>query len=194
MDNKLEAAIAQRDEILKAMDVDRAKGFILATGGTVPKRALDWTVILHLARHEVTTMPEDLHMESKVALARSGKYGIASLSPKSPYLLAAMDLIFPKTLTDADIKATKDATLAEVIADERHPAEVFDPREFVRDEMALRGMTDKGVGATVRSWMAAADAPMTNKVSQALSVLFSTSQDYWRNLDAAYQQRSGGEA
>lgn len=100
---ELQGAIAERDRILTAMDVDAAQAFIAKHGGFVPKQAIDWTRVLHLARFEVTTMPTRLSQDSHIWLAKNGAQSITELSPSSPYLRAALDLIFPKDLTDAQI-------------------------------------------------------------------------------------------
>lgn len=103
--DQLTDALAERDRILVAMDVDAAKAFIAKHGGVVPRRSLDWTKVLHLARFETRTMPEDLFWESRIYLAQNGAQSIATLPPTSPYLRAALDLIFPRDLITADMRA-----------------------------------------------------------------------------------------
>jgi len=100
MGEALAAAIQERDEILLAMDVARAKGFITAHGGKVPARSLDWVKVLHLARYEVTSLPEPERRASRLWLAMHGAQEVRSLPLTSPYLLAALDLIFPRDLID----------------------------------------------------------------------------------------------
>lgn len=100
----LEVAIAERDRILMDMDSEAAKSFIAKTGGFVPKsNKINWVRVLHLARFEVRSLPEVYVKESQMWLARNGAQSILMLPPTSPYLRAAMDLIFPKTITDAFI-------------------------------------------------------------------------------------------
>src|SRR4051812_39157664 len=92
MDESLAGALAERDQILTNMDVDAAKAYIAKHGGFVPKGAIDWTRVLHLARLEVTTLPADVNMDSRIWLARNGAQSVMMLSADSPYLRAAMDL------------------------------------------------------------------------------------------------------
>lgn len=96
----LDIVIAERNHILRKMDIDGAKHFIAKHGGFVPKSSIDWVRVLHLARYEVRTMPEDMHWESRIWLAQHGAVSLMMLPPRSPYLRAAMDLIFPKDMTD----------------------------------------------------------------------------------------------
>jgi len=90
-----EAFMRERDEILVAMDIERAKAFILLHGGTVPKRIPDWERVLHLARFECTNIPSELRQDSQIYLAMTGAQTIATLPQNSPYVRAALDLIFP---------------------------------------------------------------------------------------------------
>ena len=99
----IDAALAERNRILIAMDQEAAKAFIVRHGGTAPKH-LDYEIVLHLARWDVETIADDLRQSTRVFLARAGKYGIAQMHPNSPYVRAALDLIFPKTLTDQYIR------------------------------------------------------------------------------------------
>lgn len=104
---RLTEALRERDRILAAMDVEAAKTFISKHGGFISSRPLDWIKVLHLARLEVTSLPEDLIRESRIFLAQNGAQSIPTLPATSPYLRAAMDLIFPEDLTDAFIEATQ---------------------------------------------------------------------------------------
>lgn len=101
----LNEAIAERDGILIAMDVEAAKAFIAKHGGRVPKSTIDWIRVLHLARLEVTSLSSNLAMESRIWLARNGAQSLTMLPPASPYVRAALNLIFPKDLTDAYVRA-----------------------------------------------------------------------------------------
>lgn len=98
MSDPLNDALAERNRILEALDVDAAKAFIAQHGGSVPSRKMDWLRVLHLARFEVTNLPPDLVTESQIYLARTGAQSVATLPAASPYLKAAMDLIFPSAL------------------------------------------------------------------------------------------------
>lgn len=103
-------ALAERDRILADLDVDAAKAFIVRHGGVAPKRSMDWLRVLHLARFECRSIPPELVGESRVYLARTGAQLIADLPERSPYLRAALDLVFPKDLTDAmiaDLEASR---------------------------------------------------------------------------------------
>lgn len=97
----LSDALTERDQILTAMDVDAAKAFIANHGGFVPSGVINWVKVLHLARYEVRSLPDELVRESHIWLAVHGAQSVMTLSPTSPYCRAAMDLIFPKDLTDA---------------------------------------------------------------------------------------------
>lgn len=94
-------AIAERDQILAAMDVDAAKMFIVKHGGTVPRGTLDWIKVLHLTRYETRSLPAEMVSDSHIWLARHGAQSISTLPPTSPYVRVVMDLLFPRNLTDA---------------------------------------------------------------------------------------------
>lgn len=68
----------------------------------------------------------------------------------------------------------------------RKPAEVFDPRDFLDEEMSERGMTETNLPMTVRRWRDSG-GPVTPKVAHALSALLATSPEFWINLDAAWR-------
>lgn len=95
---RIAAAMADRDRILSALDVEDAKRFIVAHGGTIPRRPLDWLQVLHLARFDVMTTTDEDRTDSRIYLARTGGQSIGTLPATSPYLTAAMDLIFPRDL------------------------------------------------------------------------------------------------
>lgn len=106
----LTAALADRDRILADLDVEAAKAFIVRHGGVAPKQPMGWLRVLHLARFECRSIPPELVGESQVYLAWTGAQAIADLPPTSPYLRAALDLLFPKDLTDAligDLEASR---------------------------------------------------------------------------------------
>lgn len=100
---ELTAAIAERDRILKDMDIEAAKAFIVKHGAKIPTRPLDWERVLHMARFEVTTMPDELRTASQIYLARNGAQSVMSLPHGSPYLAAALNLVFPKDLWDSTV-------------------------------------------------------------------------------------------
>lgn len=87
------------------MDIDAAKAFIAKHGGHVPRRTIDWTKVLHLARVECKALPDEAIRESHIWLARNGAQSVMTLPPTSPYVRAAVDLIFPKDVTDAFLGA-----------------------------------------------------------------------------------------
>lgn len=99
--NALIDALAERDRILTDLDIDAAKAFIANHGGFVGSDQLDWLRVLHLARLEVQTMPPDLISDSRVYLTMTGARSIGTLPEASPYLRSAIDLVFPRDLTDA---------------------------------------------------------------------------------------------
>jgi hypothetical protein len=103
----LPEALAERDQILMAMDIDAAKAFIAKHGGYVPRGKIDWTRVLHLARFEVQTMPHEAIWESRMWLAKNGAQSVGTLPETSPYLRAAIDLIFPKDIMDAYLEARR---------------------------------------------------------------------------------------
>lgn len=110
--DELQSALAERDRILIALDQSAAKEFIVKHGGKAPEN-LNYELVLHMARHEVTLMPENLHMDSKIYLARSGHYGLAMEPPKSQYARAALDLIFPRVMTDQFIEQHADELMSD---------------------------------------------------------------------------------
>ena len=102
----LAKALKERDDILLAMDVEKAKAFVVQHGGTAPPH-LDWVRILHLARFEVTSMPDEAKTDSHIWLAAHGAKSISMYPQDSPYVLVTLNLIFPKHLTDAYIKSVE---------------------------------------------------------------------------------------
>jgi hypothetical protein len=100
---QLSDALAERDDILINMDVDRAKDFVKRHGGTVHHN-LNWERVLHLARYEVKTIPHELHQDSHIYLARNGAQSVMDLNPNSQYARCVLHLIFPFNLTEESIK------------------------------------------------------------------------------------------
>lgn len=90
-------AVAERDHILATMDVEAAKRFMVEHGGIVPKGAINWVYVLHLARWEVASLPEPLRIESCIWLFGSTGRSLAMLSPRNRHRRVAMDLVSPKT-------------------------------------------------------------------------------------------------
>lgn len=91
----MNSTIEERNRILIDMDVEKAKAFIVAHGGSAPKSVKNWERVLHLARLECVTIDQDLRTDSHIYLAQHGAQSIETLPQNSPYLRAALDLIFP---------------------------------------------------------------------------------------------------
>jgi hypothetical protein len=69
------------------------------------------------------------------------------------------------------------------------PAEYFDPREYLDDELKARGQTIKDCLGTVRRWYYSTD-PMPPRVAWAIAVFFGhTHSEGWLNLDRVWQSR-----
>jgi hypothetical protein len=97
-------AIAERDRILIALDVDAAKAWIVQYGGKAPKN-VNWPMVLHVARFECESIRAShnrLWWESRIWLAKHGAVSIGN-DPDKRACVVALDLIFPKALTDAFI-------------------------------------------------------------------------------------------
>ncbi len=71
---------------------------------------------------------------------------------------------------------------------ERKPAEVFDPRDFLDEEMAAREMAVEDMPAEVQRWMDS-DEPMPSMAAYQLGMIFDMSMAYWLNLDEAWRSR-----
>jgi plasmid maintenance system antidote protein VapI len=75
---------------------------------------------------------------------------------------------------------------------EQHPAEVFPPAEYIKDEMEFRGMSREQFMKRIRpGWKEDVAAvlegkPMSAEAAVALSEVFGTSVTLWRRLDAAW--------
>lgn len=100
-------ALALRDKILMNMDVGAAQKFIMHHGGDVPNRPISWIKILHLARIEITSIPEHYRMESQIWLARNDPRRISDYPPTALYPRVAADLIFPRNLFVDYMKETR---------------------------------------------------------------------------------------
>lgn len=100
------AVMKERDAILVSMDVDKAKAFIAEHGGAVPRSIKDWERVLHLARFECVKIDHRLRVDSQIYLATTGAQSVDSLPPNSPYLRAAMDLLFPVDTFEAYMAET----------------------------------------------------------------------------------------
>lgn len=89
--------LAERDRVLAALDTIEAREFIRKTGGKVPGGNLDWFKILHLARLECfgDAITDEMRTDSRIYLAMHGAESIGTLSHRSPYLSAAMEILFP---------------------------------------------------------------------------------------------------
>lgn len=90
----------------------------------------------------------------------------------------------------------------------REPAEVFPPGEFIRDEIAARGLTERGfqvllfsVGCTPEQVFACELAAyvddkgliMDEDTAACLGRAFDCDADYWVNLDRAWRSKSSPE-
>lgn len=101
---RIREANVERDRILMAMDIPAAKQFIASHGGYVPRGNIDWTRVLHLARFEATSLPEEHRTASHIWLAQNGAQSLMDLPRESPSARAALDLIFPNDLTEEFIR------------------------------------------------------------------------------------------
>lgn len=74
---------------------------------------------------------------------------------------------------------------------ERKPAEVFDPREFCREEMDERGLTEAALPWLTRFWLDVdhVDVLMGDEVAAELSDLFGTSMAFWLNLEIVWRSQ-----
>lgn len=91
------ATIAERDRVLTALDVPGVQAFIRAHGGHVTERPVSWTAILHMARVEATSLPDELRTESRVWLAIHRQPEV-HVAPPGPALSMALDILFPPDL------------------------------------------------------------------------------------------------
>lgn len=88
---------------------------------------------------------------------------------------------------------------------ERVPAEVFPPGEFIRDEIAARGLTERGfqvmlfaVGCTptqvfaceLAAYVDDKDLILDTDTAVCLAKAFGTDAQYWINLDRAWRGQS----
>lgn len=104
-------AIEERNQILRDMDIEAAKAFIAKHGGVVTQRKIDWVRVLHLARFECAKgLPDEGWRESQMWLAMNDARSVMMLRPTSPYVEAALNLIFPKQLTDDYIRQMEGKT------------------------------------------------------------------------------------
>lgn len=125
----LESILTERDQILMDLDQDAAKAFVIKHGGKAPS-TIDWEIVLHLARWEVETIPAEEKQETRIFLARSGKYGIASLPQNSVYARVTLDLIFPKDIIS-------DAYISEFVKGGKPMMRISDERARTIAEAAI---------------------------------------------------------
>lgn len=95
---ELAEALDERNRIVAAFDIEAAKAWVIKHGGKVHAQA-NWERVLHIARMEINTLPERMRSDSHIWLARNGAIGL-STAPNHRDCLQALDLIFPKTMTD----------------------------------------------------------------------------------------------
>lgn len=75
---------------------------------------------------------------------------------------------------------------------DRQPAEVFPPAEYIKEEMAFRGMSQEEFMERIGAeWQrdvfdVLEGKPMTECAAVALARVFGTSITLWRRLDAAW--------
>ena len=96
-------ANVERNAILTAMDIDAAKAWITKHGANAPKN-VNWVMVLHIARLETVSLPEKLHWESRIWLARNGAVSL-STTPNKRECLVALNLIFPKDLFEEELRS-----------------------------------------------------------------------------------------
>jgi hypothetical protein len=109
MNPEIARGVEERNRILIDMDVEAAKAFIRDTGGTVPKRALDWKRVLHLARLEVQDIDQSFIDVSRVYLAMTGAQSIMMLPRGSVYFRCAMSLLLPDPWVDEMLESYEGA-------------------------------------------------------------------------------------
>jgi len=96
---------------------------------------------------------------------------------------------------DLDAYAQKHG-LREALMDQRKPAEVFPPCDFIREELHARGWTQKdlakkmGLTETYIAHLCTGDLIIRWEVAGYLGDAFDTSREYWLNLEKAWQERS----
>lgn len=66
------------------------------------------------------------------------------------------------------------------------PAEVFSPREYVREELEARGWGIDQLPAPLWDWFLS-DDPLTPCLAADLAALFGTSAELWRNHERAWR-------
>jgi len=98
---RIAKAIAERNAILMVMDVDAAQRWIVAHGASAPKN-VNWEMVLHIARLETVSLPEECRWESRSWLARNGAVSL-STTPQKRECLVALNLIFPKDLFEEEL-------------------------------------------------------------------------------------------
>jgi hypothetical protein len=105
---QIASTIAERDRILLAMDEAAARAFVAKHGGRAPQN-VNWTMVLHVARFECETIRRDhgtLWWDSRIWLAKNGAVSLGT-TPERRECLVALDLVFPKSLTERYMAAMK---------------------------------------------------------------------------------------
>jgi HTH-type transcriptional regulator/antitoxin HigA len=78
--------------------------------------------------------------------------------------------------------------------EDRMPAEVFPPGDFLKEELEVRGWTQNDL-ANILDWPARLVSEIIDgqrcinpETALALAQAFGTSPEYWLNLESAYRQ------
>lgn len=71
----------------------------------------------------------------------------------------------------------------------RIPAERYDPRRYVSEELEARRLPLGALPSPAWDWFVDPGAPLTPEIADALAVLFGTSAELWSNLEDAWQTR-----
>lgn len=68
------------------------------------------------------------------------------------------------------------------------PAERFDPRQYVREELAARGWGIDQLPAPLWDWWTDPAAPLTDCLAVDLAALFGTSAELWLEMERAWTE------
>jgi plasmid maintenance system antidote protein VapI len=77
---------------------------------------------------------------------------------------------------------------------ELKPAEVFCPGEFILQEIKDRFAMDIGIDAGEFNAILAGEIPLSETVIRRVAAKLGTTQEFWRRMDAIYQQRKAEDA
>jgi hypothetical protein len=70
---------------------------------------------------------------------------------------------------------------------DRVPADAFDPREYVRDELTARGIDEANMPPVLRRWLDG-DTALSLGVAQTLYAWIGGHWEFYLRLDAAWQR------